>query len=290
MNLSEVTIIIPHIFLSEETDFALKECLKSLEETVPEMKKIVVINGMRFENDFEIVKYPNVEFIVLERQGQCSAVNSAFSVVNTPWGFVTNNDMIYAPNWLEKLLETAKKYKLKYLCPNLVEPRPGAPPFLVQSFGGAGGDFNKEAWLDFASKHEEKMLEEGFNLPFLIDREVWQRIGGYDINYDPWGSNGDSDLQAKLILGSLTTFRDRNVVVYHFSQTSGTFHPDNQSYWQKNYAYFQEKWGFERQPESEKVWYSKDIIDHVKLIYHPEWEKKLSKASFADFNFVGNPK
>lgn len=265
--MNSVTIIIPFFGQQAQEHSALQECLKSLEETV-EFPIIISHNGP--------YACPVIPSLHIYDQGQCKAVNAAAALVNTQWIFVTNDDMIYAPQTLEKLLDTAQRHKLKFVCPNLVEPQQGAPPFLTQPFGGAGGDFNKEAWLEFASKHHDDTLEEGFNLPFLIDRETWQRIGGYDINYDPWGSNGDSDLQAKLILAGLDTFRDRNVIVYHFSQTSGTFEPQNRVYWQKNYDYFTQKWGFERQP-SDKVWYSQDIINRYKLIYKPEWMCRLGR-------------
>jgi GT2 family glycosyltransferase len=99
-------------------------------------------------------------------------------------------------------------------------------------------------------------------------------IGGYDVNYDPWGSNGDSDLQAKIYLAGAKTWRNRDAIVYHFSQTSGTFHPDHRDHWQKNWDYFIEKWGFPRQGDDQKVWYSQDLIDYEKLKYHPWWEGK----------------
>ena len=276
--MSDVTIIIPFFGEQAQEHRALLECVKSLEETSPHIPIIVAHNGP--------YGCPVIPQMHISSQGQCKAVNAAASTVNTKWLFITNDDMIYAPGWLEKLIDMAERSKLKFLCPNLVEPHKGAPPFLSQPFGGAGGDFNKEAWLKFSSTHKDDTLEEGFNFPILIDREVWQRIGGYDVSYDPWGSNGDSDLQAKLILAGLDTFRDRDVIVYHFSQTSGTFEPRNQIYWSQNYDYFTRKWGFERQP-TDKVWYSHEIIDSYKLIYKPEWMAKLGRdpvMAFKKFN------
>lgn len=270
-----VTIIVPFFGEQAQEHRALLECKQSLEETAPHTPLVVVHNGP--------FGCPVIPQIHMYAQGQCKAINAAAAMVSTKWIFVSNDDMIYAPGWLEKMVATAEAHKLKFLCPNLVEPHQGAPPFLSQPFGGAGGDFNKQAWLDFAATHKDDTLEEGFNLPFLIDRELWQRIGGYDIAYDPWGSNGDSDLQAKLILAGLDTFRDRDVIVYHFSQTSGTFEPRNQEYWNKNYAYFTKKWGFDRQP-TDKVWYSREIIDYQKLIYKPEWMGRLGRDLLASLS------
>lgn len=249
----QVTIIIPHFNANPETRFSLRQCLESLNETVPEIKKIVAVNGVGFEDDFtlldgEAFEVNNLSFIVLESQGQCGAVNAAIATVDTPYVFVTNNDMVYAPGWFEDLVSEIDDEDIICVSPKLVEPRAGAPTFDVYFCGGAGGDFDKEKWLEYAKNHQKKdfPLRTGFNLPFLISRELWNIVGGYDINFDPWGSNSDSDLEYKIKLAGIQPIQNQNCIVYHFSQTSGTFEPRNQSYWQKNWDYFIEKWGFPR--------------------------------------------
>ncbi len=115
----------------------------------------------------------------------------------------------------------------------------------------------------------------GFNLPFLIKKELWDLVGGYDVAYDPWGSNSDSDLEYKLKLAGVEMFQNTNCPVYHFSQTSGTFEPRNQSYWSKNWNYFKEKWGFERTDDG--IWEAIFEIPMDKLKYHPFWEGFYSR-------------
>lgn len=292
---SDTTIIIPHIFLSKETSYALEECLKSLDETVPEMKKIVAINGTKFEDDFQTVKYPNVEFLVMERQGQCVATNAAVAMTNTPWVFITNNDMIYAPGWWEKLKEYVEHSSsrihnneentfwagpfIRCISPKLVEPRQGAPTFIEYFCGGAGGDFDKQKYLEFVNSYGEKGVKTGFNLPFLISRELWDAIGGYDINYDPWGSNSDSDLEYKIKLAGVQPFQSQESLVYHFSQTSGTFEPRNDEYRFKNYEYFKEKWGFDRTDDG--IWEATFNIPTKEegRIFNPPWENKYGRLS-----------
>lgn len=260
---SDVTIIIPHLGSTKEQEYSLDKCLASLKRTVPECNIIVSKNGPDCAHKGDVRTYGD--------QGQCKAVNSAADQSHTPWLFITNDDMIYAPGWFAKLAGEANLNRL-CLSPNLVEPRRGAPPFLEFFAGGAGGDFDEAKWLDYASYPEtDYKVEEGFNLPFLIRRDLWDTIEGYDVNYDPWGSNGDSDLQYKIYLAGAKTWRVRNSLVYHFSQTSGTAHPDNRAYWEKNWHYFIDKWGMERK-SSPDIWYSKDLIDYAYLQYHPTWE------------------
>ena len=152
---SQVSIIIPHISLSRETEFSLKECLQSLIETTSNCKIIVVTNGSKPMNGYKWNNlnpiYDRVKRIHVEEQGQCKSVNAAIATVNTPWVFVTNNDMVYAPGWWEKMTNDLRE-DILCISPMLVEPRPGAPTFLVEFCGGAGGDFDKQKWLDYAAK------------------------------------------------------------------------------------------------------------------------------------------
>lgn len=301
----DVTIIIPTLGGSKETEFALNECCVSLRETVPNIKKIIVHNGGLKGGDRTTNR--NEEIIVLTEQGQCKAVNAAVATINTEWIFVTNDDMIYAPGWFDKLVEPlGQKYlantsnvnledlenkphriipvndvnsvialkEIMCISPQLVEPRGGAPTFIEHFLGGAGGDFDKQGWIDYAANHVGGNLRSGFNLPFLIKRELWDTIGGYDINYDPWGSNSDSDLEYKIKLAGVQPYQNTNCIVYHFSQTSGTFNPANDAARFRNYAYFKEKWGFDRTDNG--IWEATFEIPTKEQgrIYNPDWERK----------------
>jgi GT2 family glycosyltransferase len=281
----DVTIIVPHLGATPEQEFALDQCVKSLFETVPDMEIIIAVNGNMLCNGhdfFNNLNLPNSNLIALTKQGQCKAVNAAAATTNTPWILITNDDMIYAPGWFERLC-TLEGYSfpdithapsIRCISPRLVEPRGGAPTFEVFFAGGAGGDFDKEKWLGYAEEHTERKysLQTGFNFPLLIRRDLWDLIGAYDINYDPWGSNGDSDLQYKIMLAGVQPMQNPNCVVYHFSQTSGTFEPRNDSHRFRNYAYFKEKWGFER--TDNRIWESDFKIPTKEegRIFLPSWE------------------
>ncbi|MEK6881336.1 MAG: hypothetical protein AABY22_17065, partial [Nanoarchaeota archaeon] len=206
-------------------------------------------------------------------QGQCKAVNAAVAMTNESWILVTNDDMIFSLNWFEALTRAQSD---KYMCisPRLVEPREGAPTFLKYFCGGAGGDFDKQKFFDFVKDNtpEAFPVRTGFNLPFLIKKEVFDKVGNYDINYDPWSSNSDSDLEYKIRLAGVQPFQSMYSFVYHFSQTSGTFEPRNQSYWQKNWDYFIAKWGFPRTDKG--IWEANFHMPTVEegRIFRPEWE------------------
>ena len=272
MDLTTLTIIIPHLGLTPEIEYAFDKCYESLKETVPDIRILVAKNGKvgcLHERDIRIIE-----------QGQCKAVNAAVAISSTPWVLVTNDDMVYPPRWWENLTTGFSEGSDKILCisPKLIEPRSGAPTFEVYFCGGTGGDFDKEKWLEFAKNYQGQGLRTGFNLPFLIKKELWDLVGGYDVNFDPWGSNGDSDLEYKIRLAGVQPYQNRNSIVYHFSQTSGTFHPDNRDYWQDNWNYFIQKWGFPRTDEG--IWEANFHIPTKEegRIFQPDWEEKYGRV------------
>lgn len=287
----DVTIIVPTLSKTAEQAYSLNESLTSLIETC-ECNIVVIANGVDDENlpiaDYAFDEKPNkVKVIILEDQGQCKAVNAAVATTNTPWIMVTNDDMIYPPGWFNRLTvrgwgTCVQDYDDDILCisPKLVEPRPGAPTFKEWFCGGAGGDFDKQKFLKYVEDYElqNNGLATGFNLPFLIRKDLWDLVGGYDVNYDPWSSNSDSDLEYKIKLAGVQPYQQTNCLVYHFSQTSGTFEPRNQGYWGKNWQYFIDKWGFPRTDEG--IWQASFTIPAKEegRKFNPWWENFYKKS------------
>lgn len=273
----QVTIIIPTLS-SERNDFARNECLTSLRESGFPMENVVLVFNNCAERGLAIASRSLIvnkeKYIFLTEQGQCKAVNAAAATVNTPWIMVSNDDMVYPPDWFERLTSWNNDDVGEVLCvsPILIEPNDGAPTFRKQFFGGVGGDWDKNGFMKFAADWATPLdLRSGFNLPFLIKKEVWDMVGGYDVNYDPWSSNSDSDLEYKLKLAGVQMYQNTNCPVYHFSQTSGTFEPQNRGYWQKNWDYFIEKWGFPRTDQG--IWEATFTIPYDQLKYKPKWAK-----------------
>jgi GT2 family glycosyltransferase len=277
INQKDVTIIIPYWGKNPEERYAFKECMASLLETC-ECPIIVVANGGLGLP--EITLPDRVKLVEVPEQGQCRACNIGVAMSDTPWVMISNDDMIYSLGWFKNLTGGKLDIGLSLegtvcISPKLVEPRSGAPTFGVYFCGGAGGDFDKKSWLEYSKLYENsidlfKGIRKGFNLPFLMPKELWETIGGYDEVFDPFGSNGDSDLEYKIKLAGIQSYQNTNAIVYHFSQTSGTFHPDNRAYWDKNWHYFIEKWGFER-ASSPEIWTATFEIPMDKLKYRPDW-------------------
>jgi GT2 family glycosyltransferase len=273
---TDLTIIIPTLNWAEgdfqiKINYSLDLCLLSLCKSISNLTKMIVVSNSGDPRPLPMSINENiVKRMNLWEQGQCKAVNAAAATVSTQWLMITNDDMIYPPDWMEKLFDSDKMYPC--FSPMLVEPQPGAPTFIVDFLGGAGGDFDQHKFNEKYTGFHYQGWRTGFNMPLVIRKELWDLIGGYDVLYDPWGSNSDSDLEYKIKLAGIQPMQNTDCPVYHFSQTSGTFHPSKQEYWQKNYDYFKAKWGFER-VDSPEIWTANFEIPYQLLKYRPFWAK-----------------
>lgn len=278
----KVTAIIPSLY--EVDGKYLKLAVESLRATT-DWDIIVVTNGMQYKPDLSHIKGITTHLHYYE-QGQGIAVNAGAQVApsNTGYFFISNSDMYYAPGWNNKL-----RFDDLVFCPNLIEPvnnAGSAPPFLKADAGLTLEEFKPEVVdetidAEWRKLEHEKRSETGFNFPLFVQKDVWQTIGGYDKAYDPWGSNGDTDLQAMIHIAGIQPVRLRDVLVYHFSNKSGTFDGSHQAEWQRNFDYFTKKFGFNRDtvPGCD-VWYSKNVLpeDESQIVFKPTWRNKYAEA------------
>lgn len=272
-----VTVVIPSL-ANEVTKPYLKLCVESLRATT-DWTIIVVTNGSKEKPDLSGI-HGLSNHIHTSDQGQCVATNIGVQFALTDYVMVSNDDMYYAPFWNDNL-----RFDDLVFSPNLVEPvnnMGSADPFIQIDGGYILNEFDKghvDAFVKNGVVHFKGDKEPGFNLPFFIKKDVWTTIGGYDLAYDPWGSNSDTDLQTAINLAGITPVRLRDVLVYHFSNKSGTFDGTHQDFYQNNWDYFDSKWGFNRDGIGSDVWRNKRMLpedsNHIK--FKPVWRGKYEQ-------------
>lgn len=271
--MTKVTAIIPSLYTVDAK--YLKLCVESLRATV-DWDIIVVTNGTKTPEPIESYAGEDIKGISNRLHspipGQCTAVNIGASVVNptTEYLFIVNSDMYFAPGWNKKL-----NFDYSVFSPNLLEPidnNGSADPFLKIDGGFTIENFARTNVDNFVAEHNDAVIEHGFNFPLFIRKDLWEFLGGYDTNYDPWGSNSDTDLQTRINLAGVTPKRLRDVLVYHFSNKSGTFDGTHQEEYQHNIDYFKDKFGFDRDELGSDVWYNKDMLpdDESKIRYEQQ--------------------
>lgn len=270
----KISVVIPTLANAKSMPY-LQKCVEMIRKNSEEDHDIIVmVNGENFPN---MRKFP-ARVLFRREQGQCGAVNAAAREVQTEWMVVTDDDSMFPPQW-ERIFEHTDKSDV--ICMNSMESGKigSAPPYVVNNCGQTVEDFNQEKFEKEAvdlGMTDLKVVggqnpEKGFSYPFLIRKSLWDKVGGYDEAYDPWGSNSDSDLFYKFTLAGVTPLRDRRILNYHFSQISGTFEDAQHSYWMRNRSYFEKKWGF-RRADSPEIWNSV-TIPYEQLTYKPDWAK-----------------
>lgn len=253
----EYTIVIPSLY-EVDSDY-LKVCVESLRASGFGGQIIVVTNGTKTQPSLKHIRGIS-RHIHTREQGQCNAVNIGAQQVGTKFMLISNSDMYYAPGWNKNL-----RFEHPVFSPNLLEPvdNPGsAPPFLKVDGGNDLEAFKPEVVNEEVARVTESKVvpEPGFNFPLFISRHLWSFLGGYDTAYDPWGSNGDTDLQTRINLAGVIPMRYTDVLVYHFSNKSGTFDGTHQDFYVNNIEYFRSKFGFDRDELGSDVWRNKDML------------------------------
>lgn len=275
--MAKVSVIIPSLY-EKDGDY-LKLCVESLRATV-DWQIIVVTNGTKAKPNLSHIKGIS-QHLHTPQQGQCHAVNAGAQLAapNSDYLMVSNADMYYAPAWLNNPIDGWDMPSC--WSPNLIEPTNNlgsAQPFLKLDAGFTLEEFDKEKVDSFIALHEDNEETTGFNLPFFIRRDIWRTISGYDTKYDPWGSNSDTDLQTLIELAGVQPVRLRDILVYHFSNKSGTFDGSHQDAWQKNWDYYKSKWGFTRDDEPiPDTWAATDMVNKKLNKFHPDWENRYSE-------------
>lgn len=248
-----ITFIIP---TTKKTKQYLDFCVDSIKKNTKIKYEILVgENGKG-------TKYP---------QGQWGAVNRLVPKAKYDWIFLINDDMYMPKGWDKDLLFPCYCFStMVNWCGPVVEGLNYAEVYA----GDTIEKFDKKKVDNFMLNNKDRMIENGFNLPFIFNKSIWSHVEGFDEMYDPWGSNGDSDFEYKIVLAGIQPKFYHGIFVYHFGGIgggkAGTFDADKQNYWQKNWDYFIEKWGF---PREETPWVQRADL-HIpldKLKYLPDW-------------------
>lgn len=263
-----VSIIIPSL---RDNAVWLKACVDSIKKYSKENHEIIIAtnNGEPWDVGIEGVRVcHNIP------QGQCGAVNKAVKEATNEYILISDDDVIFPPNW-EELTEKAKE--VEFLSGTFMEGKckggGSCEPFAIHDFGDHPDNFRWEEWERDHNILAEQKWQSGFGFPLICKKSLWEEIGGYWESLDPWSSNCDSDVEYSIMLKGIMPMRWRGVHTYHFGLVSGTFtKPEALPYWERNKRLFEEKWGFPRCRIPE-IWYADFKIDGNKLKYKPSWAK-----------------
>jgi glycosyltransferase involved in cell wall biosynthesis len=148
-----------------------------------------------------IAKYPKIESIISPVSGQLwnksRAINIVLKKCNTPYFFVGDIDMLFHPDFINKLYELKNKDKATYF----------QVGFLSQKETALQRDFHN-ATVDFTSRKEATGMT-------LYPTQLLKEINGYNEFYHGWGAE-DTDVHIRLHnLGIKIDFFEKEVLLKH---------------------------------------------------------------------------
>ena len=164
-------------------------------------------------------------------KGVCEGTNLAASLGHNDYVVYFNDDMIATPEWDTELIIYMYKFNSrKYLlCSTPIEPQGNNPNCIIQNYG-----------LNYDEFDEKKLIDNIENLrdlkpdmisswsPMLMPRELWEKIGGFSVEFEP-GFGSDPDICKKMYdVGCRDFIGVGRSLIYHFqTKTTGRFRGNN---------------------------------------------------------------
>ncbi|MFC0075833.1 glycosyltransferase family 2 protein [Flavobacterium procerum] len=184
----------------------VKKCLDSLKNQSNDRFELFFVDYGSDENYFIGLKellhsYPKINFIDCPVSGQlwnkCRAINIALKKCKTDFFFVGDIDMIYHPDFVNRLYELKEENTARYF----------QVGFLDKNQSDKNGSF--EAYqISFNSTDNATGMT-------LYPTELLKQINGFDEFYHGWGSE-DTDVHIRLKnLGIPVEYYDREILMLH---------------------------------------------------------------------------
>jgi GT2 family glycosyltransferase len=218
-----ISIIIPNYNGLE----MLKQCLKSLDESILKPTEIIIVDNGSSDHSVEWVSenYPNIICIVNENnKGFSPAVNQGIAISKYKYVILLNNDVVVKNTWLQHLIDIAETNEnifsvsskmLQYYNPDLIDDAGDSYTILGWAYKRGDGtcaetNYNKTDNIFSACAGAA-----------LYRRSILNEIGYFDENFFAYLE--DVDLGFRALNAGYTNIFCSNAIVYHIgSATSGS--------------------------------------------------------------------
>jgi len=238
-----ISVVIPTYKEPEALDLCLRS---AIEGQFSKNEIIVVVDGFYDENKEVLDKWgPHILILDLpENVGMIRAMNLGHYNASNDLVFHVQDDNVFPKGWDQSLLFDYKPNTV--LTPNQIEPTPSMfKQFVISDLGRDPKTFDLQSFWEFEKSVSRKEKDEcGSTFPFLINKNDYLRIGGFDESYPgPWVV--DWEFFMKCEMGGLKMVRTYNCHFYHFVSL-GTKSPEQitsaRSVEQQCHEYFYYKW------------------------------------------------
>ena len=151
--------------------------------------------------------------------GLCSSIKEASKLIKNEYVLYAHDDMYFCKNWDKFLIEEVQKQNnnLFYLSGTNISYKDGILNF---DCGNTPENFDQIKFDNFCEKDNSPDLQGSHWAPHLIHRDLWTKVEGFSIEFDP-GDGSDPDLCMKLWNEGVRIFKCiSGFKVYHFGSVT----------------------------------------------------------------------
>ena len=151
--------------------------------------------------------------------GLCSSIKEASKLIKNEYVLYAHDDMYFCKNWDKFLIEEVQKQNnnLFYFSGTNISYKDGILNF---DCGNTPENFDQIKFDNFCEKDNSPDLQGSHWAPHLIHRDLWIKVEGFSIEFDP-GDGSDPDLCMKLWNEGVRTFKCiSRFKVYHFGSVT----------------------------------------------------------------------
>jgi GT2 family glycosyltransferase len=151
--------------------------------------------------------------------GLCSSMKEASKLIKNQYVLYAHDDMYFCKNWDKFLIEEVQKQNnnLFYFSGTNISYKDGILNF---DCGNTPENFDQIKFDNFCEKDNSPDLQGSHWAPHLIHRDLWTKVEGFSIEFDP-GDGSDPDLCMKLWNEGVRIFKCiSGFKVYHFGSVT----------------------------------------------------------------------
>ena len=151
--------------------------------------------------------------------GLCSSIKEASKLIKNEYVLYAHDDMFFCKNWDKFLIKEVQKQNnnLFYFSGTNVSYKNGILNF---DCGNTAENFDQIKFNNFCEQDNSPDLQGSHWAPHLIHRDLWSKVGGFSVEFDP-GDGSDPDLCMKLWNEGVRTFKCiSRFKVYHFGSVT----------------------------------------------------------------------
>lgn len=217
----------------------LRLCIQSLRRNSRLEHNVMVLadpyqDGKPHRDVITVLEETGCPYKLNERRlGPYGSWNLASGIVKDDVLCFITDDQYFAPSWDEPLLRHLDEYPV--LTSVLVEPGIIRPyqTNLMHDFGHSAAQFDEQGFLQFVARNlEDRVARDGFYIPTVIHRRLFERLGGWP-DKRPFPHPNDFLFRKALHSLGLEYHRVLTSFSYHFQRSSVDPHSPRMLYFDR---------------------------------------------------------